>query len=133
MQRKQKSIAALELASSIEKAARSVKAPSSPEESDLPEELQGLDTAAMDLESLGKLDRALDGFLRTIRAHDGELPAEMKMWAALVRLKMDLRACMAKLRPPPAVDPSADPLSLAARDAVLEKLRRAVAVHRPLG
>ena len=110
------------------------RAPKREGEEDLPEELRGIDTASLDVEALARLDRALDSFLRAIKvtkSADGEseLPGDIKMWTALVRLKMDLRTAMAKLRPPPAVDPNEDPLSLSARDAVLAKIRRAISVH----
>lgn len=87
---------------------------------DLPPELRGLDLAAQDLHVLRELDKGIEDQLRG-------LEDEPRVWVAMVRLRMDIRSTMAKLRPPPTVDPDADPLSLAARDAALAKIRKALA------
>jgi len=90
-------------------------------EEDLPPELQGLDPDAMDLEVLTTLDREIGEQVKA--AAD-----EPKIWIALVRLRMDLRSAMAKMRPRAVVDPDEDPLSLAARDLALAKIRKALGV-----
>lgn len=89
-------------------------------EEDLPPELQGLDPDAMDLEVLTTLDREIGEQVKS--AAD-----EPKIWIALVRLRMDLRSAMAKMRPRAVVDPDEDPLSLAARDLALAKIKKALA------
>lgn len=92
-------------------------------EEDLPPELQGLDPDAMDLSVLSELDQKIGEQIKLI---EGD-PDETKVWIALVRLRMDLRSAMAKMRPRAVVDPDEDPLSLAARDLALAKIRKALA------
>ena len=93
-------------------------------EEDLPAELQGLDPDAMDLSVLSELDRQIGEQIKLVQG-DGD---ETKVWIALVRLRMDLRSAMAKMRPRAVVDPDEDPLSLAARDLALAKIRKALGV-----
>lgn len=91
------------------------------DEADLPEELQGLDTESLDLADLTRIDKVLGKLLTKTLDED-----EIKTWAALVKLKMDLRLAMAKLRPTPKVDPETDPLGIEAREAVLAKVKAAI-------
>ena len=89
-----------------------------------PPELQGLDPDAMDLSVLSELDRQIGEQIKLVQG-DGD---ETKVWIALVRLRMDLRSAMAKMRPRAVVDPDEDPLSLAARDLALAKIKKALGV-----
>lgn len=87
----------------------------------LADTLAGVDPSALDFAELLKLDKEVTDFLRS--AHKDE---DEKRYAVLVRLKLDVRIALEKLRPAPKVDPDSDPMSLTARTAVFDKLKKMV-------
>lgn len=71
----------------------------------------------------------LERMAEVLKARIGELERDAEADRVLVRMMeayVKLVATIAKLRPPPRVDPETDPLSIAAKDAALAKVRMLV-------
>jgi hypothetical protein len=75
----------------------------------------------LDFAELLKLDADVSGFVAKALADEDE-----KRFAVLVRLRMELRVQLEKMRPRPKVDPATDPTSLEARAAVLSRVKKMV-------
>ena len=77
------------------------------------------------MQSVADLERMAE----VLKARIGELERDAEADRVLVRMMeayVKLVATIAKLRPPPRVDPETDPLSIAAKDAALAKVRMLV-------
>ena len=89
---------------------------------EVPDELADVDVDALDFEALEKLDADCEKFRAEARR-----AADTRQYVQLARLQLEIRAAMKKLRPPPKVDPVADPAHLEARAIVLKRVEKMIA------
>lgn len=92
------------------------------EDAEIGAEFLGADPSVLDFADLVKLDRQVTKFLLEAYRERDE-----RRYATLARLKLEVRAALSKLRPPPKADPNSDPASLEARQAVLARLAKMLA------
>ena len=88
----------------------------------LPPHLAKVDVAALDTAELEQLEGEVRTFREKARKRGDE-----RMHSQLVRLTVELKSAIAKLRPPPVLDPQTDPANVEAGRIVVARLDAMIA------